>query len=156
MFNPYSSSLTEQSVNTTTTFEMPPLVNKLFTIMMDDKTHQFVSVLGTLIAIFIMCIWCTQTYKTIKNGGAWPKTKEVIPALLLIVLLSANLHDLTFATKKNDFNVPLHKVVAEDSNRSPMVQVAGAELSGSKLSATDTTINSYIQAERSKYLSSFW
>jgi hypothetical protein len=154
----FQSLLAQQSVNTTRTLEIPSLVDELWTIVMDDRIYQSMSFLGTLMAVFVMCIWCVQMYKTLKKGGSRPKVKEIIFPLILIVLLfndGGNMKDLTFGTKNdvNIFKTPVNKVVVEDGL---MIQSTGDELSESELSATDALIKSYIQVEKNRYQSSFW
>jgi hypothetical protein len=152
MFNLQALSA-QQLISTAKTVEIPSLVDKLWTIVMDDGIYQAVSFLGTLVAILAMCIWCVQMYRILKKGGSRPKLKEVIFPLILIVLLlnnGRNMKDLTFGIK-----VPLDKIVAEDSLRSTMIQTTGTDPSETKLSATDELIKSYTQIEKSRYQSSF-
>lgn len=143
MFNPYASSLTE---NTTKTLETPPLVNKMFAIGLNDNVHYAASILGTFMGILIICIWLIHTYKAFKSGVSRPKVKELIPAVLLLILLSGNMNTLIFATKNTvkNLNVPLHKVVAEDSAQSPVKQVTCSEPKQSQLSTPNSQKDSYI------------
>lgn len=167
MFNRYTS-LTQQPVNITRTFETPPLVNKLWTIVMDDRIYQTLSFAGTLMAIFVMCIWCVQTYKNLKEGGSRPKAKELILPLMLIVLLfndGRNMKELTFGAKNtvHSFNPPLNKVVAEDVVRSEMTQAKPStmtqatcnEPNRSQLSTSNMLDDPYIKRAIAQYQISF-
>jgi small-conductance mechanosensitive channel len=156
MFNRYTS-LTQQSVDTTRTLETPPLVNRLFTIATVDRIHLTIGFLVTAIVVFVVCFWCLQMYKNLRNGGARPKAKELLPPLLLIVFLVINIQDLTFTTKNTvNFNIPLNKVVKEDGFRLPISQATCNEPNQSNLSTIDTLRDSYIKEMTARYRTYFY
>lgn len=150
--------LAQQSVNTTRTLEMPLLANRLFAIVIDNRTHQFIGFLGAAVVVFVMYYWCVHAYKNLKNGGARPKAKELFPPLLLIMFLVINIQDLTFTTKNtvNNFNVTPNKVVEKDGLRSPIKQATCNEPNQSDLSTIDTLRDSYIKEMTARYQTYFY
>ena len=101
MFTP-QTLLAQQSTNIVEALEIPLLLSKMWSILMNERFYQAMNLVGVLMAIFAIGLWCAMFYKSFKTGGLQPALKDLVLPLVLVVMLwngGKNLKDITLSTK---------------------------------------------------------